>query len=44
MKHKFNLLGSLALKKNDLKEMLKNLMNIDKLSHKEMMRIYECDI
>ena len=44
MNYKFNLLGRLALKKKDLKGMLKNLMNIDKLSHEELMGVYECDI
>ena len=44
MEHKFNLLGNLALKKNDLKNMLNNLMNIEKLTHFEIMNIYECNI
>ena len=44
MRHKFSLLGNLALKKKDLKKLLKKLMNIEKLSHKDLMRVYECDI
>ena len=44
MKHKFNLLGGLALKKDDLSTMLDTLMDMDNLSNDEMQHIYECDI
>lgn len=42
--HKFNLLGSLALEKNELNTFLKNLVNLENLSNKELHDIYTCNI
>jgi len=42
--HKFNLLGSLALKSGTLSQCLEKLNNLDKLSNKDLQSIYNYEI
>lgn len=44
LNHKFKLLGSLALKNDDLESMLGKLHNLENLSNQEVQGLYNCNI
>jgi 2-methylcitrate dehydratase len=44
LNHKFNVLGRLALKEDQLKTKLSELNNLDKLTNEELRNLYECRI
>jgi hypothetical protein len=42
--HKFKLLGKIGLEKNDLKQLMLGLDNIDQMTNAELTEIYNCNI
>jgi 2-methylcitrate dehydratase len=44
LRHKFKLLGKLALEKHELIRFMINIDNIDQMKNEELQDIYDCNI